>query len=97
MILGGNFMQSHTGDDDLVATFYVKDPDSNFQDDCETFYRTDRGSWIVQSKKRGPGVAAQLVSLADDETFGEVSGRTMELFVRMYVKEFHGIDLPSGA
>lgn len=79
--------------DDLIATFYIKDPESTGSEGCETFYETDRGSWVVQGKSRGPQVAEQLVALADDETYLEVSGRTMDAFVRMYVKENHGVDL----
>jgi hypothetical protein len=85
--------QPQSQDDDLTATFYCKDPDSQGATDCETFYRTDRDSWLVQGKRRGPGVAAQLVSLADDETFLEISERTVDTFVRQYVKETRGIDL----
>lgn len=80
-------------DDNLAATFYIKDPDSGALEHCETFYETDRDSWIVQGKHRGLAVAAQLVSLAEDETFLEVSNRTVEAFVRKYVKENHGVDL----
>ncbi|MBC7277485.1 hypothetical protein [Nocardioides sp.] len=79
--------------DDLIATFYIKDPDSTGSEGCETFYETDRRSWVVQGKSRGPQVAEQLVALADDETYLEVSGRTMDAFVRKYVKENHGVDL----
>lgn len=82
-----------TQDDNLTATFFIKDPDSGVSGDCETFYSTDHDSWLVQGKRRGPQVAAQLVSLADDETYLEVSNRTMDAFVRKYVKENHGVDL----
>lgn len=80
-------------DDNLTASFYIKDPESGVSGDCETFYSTDRDSWLIQGKRRGPRVAAQLVSLADDETYLEVSGRTVDAFVRKYVKENHGVDL----
>ncbi|WP_109505304.1 hypothetical protein [Nocardioides speluncae] len=80
-------------DDNLTATFYCKDPDSEGFDDCETFYTTDRDSWLVQGKRRGPAVAEQLVGLADDETFVEISGRTAAAFARKYVKEHYGVDL----
>lgn len=80
-------------DDDLTATFYCKDPESHGADDCETFYTTDRGSWLVQGKRRGPQVAAQLAGLAEDETFLEISGRTVDAFARKYVKEHYGVDL----
>lgn len=80
-------------DDNLTLTFYIKDPESDGTGDCETFYETDRGSWIVQSKVRGDDVREQLVGLAPDETFGELSGRTVDAFVKKYVKEKHGIDL----
>ncbi|SDL14649.1 hypothetical protein SAMN05428985_11047 [Nocardioides sp. YR527] len=80
-------------DDNLTLTFYIKDPESDGTGDCETFYETDRGSWIVQSKITGPEVRDQLVGLAPDETYGEMSGRTVDAFVKKYVKERHGIDL----
>lgn len=80
-------------DDNLTATFYLKDPDSSGGDDCETFYETDRDSWIVQLKTRGAGVRDQLVSLAPDETFGEMSDRTVNAFVKKYAKERYGVDL----
>jgi hypothetical protein len=48
---------------------------------------------MVQGKRRGPRVAAQLVALAPDETFCEMSGRTVELFVLTYVRDRYGIDL----
>lgn len=80
-------------DDDLSLSFYCKDPDSSSNRECETFYATDRGSWIIQSKGRGAGVRAQLAGLAPDETFGEMSGRTVDAFVRKYAKERYGIDL----
>lgn len=80
-------------DDNLTLTFYCKDPDSNGSRECETFYETDRGSWIVQAKVRGPEVRDQLVSLAPDETFGEMSGRTVDAFVKKYAKERYGVDL----
>ncbi|MEU6922150.1 MULTISPECIES: hypothetical protein [unclassified Streptomyces] len=80
-------------DDDVTATFFCTDPESQGGIECETFYETDRDSWIVQLKKRGPRVRDQLVALADDETFGEMSGRTMDVFVRKYVRERYGIDL----
>lgn len=93
---GGSNMRQHSGDgDDLTATFFCTDPNSQGGVECETFYETDRDSWIVQLKKRGPGVRDQLVALADDETFGEMSGRTMDVFVRKYVRERYGIDLGS--
>lgn len=80
-------------DQDLALTFYIKDPGSDGTQQCETFYETDRGSWIVQAKVRGDEVRDQLVNLAPDETFGEMSGRTVDAFVKKYVKERHGIDL----
>ncbi|MFI0409104.1 hypothetical protein [Actinomadura sp. 3N508] len=48
---------------------------------------------MVQGKRRGTEVATQLVALANDETFCEVSGSTMEHFVRRYVEEHYGVDL----
>jgi S-adenosyl methyltransferase len=52
---------------------------------CATFYRTDRDSWIVQGKRRGPRVAAQLVAFGDDETFAEIPAPLVDLFVKKYV------------
>ncbi|MFI6298870.1 hypothetical protein ACIBEJ_45285 [Nonomuraea sp. NPDC050790] len=85
--------QPRSDSDNLTATFFCKDPDSHGADDCETFYTTDRDSWIAQGKKRGSSVAAQLKGLADDETFIEISDRTVDAFVRRYVKERYGVDL----
>ncbi|MCD0453081.1 hypothetical protein LO762_28435 [Actinocorallia sp. API 0066] len=88
-----NMEQGCDAADELTASFFCKDPDSNHGEDCETFYRTDRDSWLVQGKRRGERVAAQLVALADDETFVEMSQRTVDLFVRTYVRETYGLDL----
>jgi len=99
LLRGGNVdwrckvVQSADTGDDVVVTFYIKDADSQGSDFCETFYTTDRDTWVVQGKRRGPKVAAQLVALAPDETFCEMSGRTIELFVRRYVRDHYGIDL----
>ncbi|MGH3942319.1 MAG: hypothetical protein ACRDTG_27605 [Pseudonocardiaceae bacterium] len=90
-------MQSADAGDDLLATFYCKDPDSVDTDDCAAFYHTDRRTWIVQGKRRGAKVAAQLQALGDGETFSEISEQLVELFVRRYVKERYGIDLGSTA
>ncbi|MDX6740490.1 hypothetical protein [Actinocorallia sp. A-T 12471] len=90
-------MQSPDDGDDLIAIFVCKDPDSLEYDDCPAFYRTDRGTWIGQGKRRGPGVAAQLRSLAEDETFCEFPDPLMDLVVRIYVKERYGIDLGGAA
>lgn len=86
-------MQSPDAGDDVIVTFYIKDPNSQGSDFCETFYATDRDTWVIQGKRRGAKVAGQLVSLASDETFCEMSGPTMDLFVRKYVKERYGVDL----
>ncbi len=88
-------MQSPDAGDDLLATFYCKDPGSVDTDDCAAFYRTDRRTWIVQGMRRGAGVAAQLRALGDDETFVEIPEPLVELFVRRYVEERHGTDLGS--
>ncbi|MFC5185661.1 hypothetical protein [Actinomadura harenae] len=90
-------MRTPADDDDLIATFVCKDPESGDLDDCPAFYRTNRGSWIAQGKRRGPQVAAQLRSLADDETFCEFPDPLMDLVVRTYVKERYGIDLGGAA
>ncbi|MBB4914062.1 hypothetical protein [Streptosporangium saharense] len=89
-------MRSHDDEDGLSLTFYCKDPNSNQDNECETFYRTNWGSWLVQAKKHGPNVRAQLIGLGEDETFGELSERTVNAFVRKYVKEHYGVDLPEG-
>jgi hypothetical protein len=87
-------MMRHPDDGDgLTAIFYCKDPGSQGVEMCDTFYRTDRGSWVVQGKRRGERVAAQLVGLADNETYVEVSGPTVDVFVRRYVEEHYGVDL----
>lgn len=44
-----------------------------------------------------PKVGAQLIDLGKDETFGELSERTTNVFVRKYVREHYGVDLPEGA
>lgn len=80
-------------DDDITVSFYCKDPNSQGDQLCETFYETDRDSWIVQAKKRGDGVRDQLIGLAPDETFGEMSDRTVDTFVKKYAKERYGVDL----
>ena len=90
-------MQSPDVDGGLHATFYCKDPGSVDTDDCAAFYYTDRLSWIVQGKRRGAAVAAQLRALADDETFVEIPEPLVELFVRRYVKERYGTDLGGAA
>lgn len=87
-------MQSPDADDAIRLTFYCKDGDSQGDKQCESFYSTDRGSWMVQGKRRGEKVATQLVGLADDETFCEISGPTMDLFIRMYVRDRYGVHLP---
>lgn len=86
-------MQPGDAGDDLLATFFCKDPNSVDTDDCPAFYETDRRSWIVQGKRRGTRVAAQLRALGDDETFVEIPEPLVELFVRRYVKERYGTDL----
>lgn len=88
-------MQTPDAGDDLLATFFCKDPDSVDTDDCPAFYETDRGSWIVQGKRRGDKVAAQLRALGDDETFVEIPEPLVKLFVRRYAEERHGTDLGS--
>jgi hypothetical protein len=90
-------MQSPDAGDDLLATFYCKDPSSVDTDDCAAFYHTDRRTWIVQGKRRGAKVAAQLRALGDDEMFVEIPEPLVELFVRRYVKERYGTDLGSTA
>lgn len=87
-------MQPPDAGDDVVVTFFAKDPDSQGDKQCETFYTTDRKSWLVQGKRRGVKVAAQLVGFAADETFCEISDPTMDHFVRAYVRERYGINLP---
>jgi hypothetical protein len=83
--------------DDLLATFYCKDPNSVDTDDCAAVYHTDRQTWIVQGKRRGATVAAQLRALEGDETFVEVPEALVELFVRRYAEERYGTDLGRAA
>ncbi|WP_018655551.1 hypothetical protein [Actinomadura flavalba] len=83
--------------DGPVVTFYCKDPGSQGDIECDTFYSTDRGSWVVQGKARGADVGAQLVALGDDEGFVEISGPAAAVFVRKYVREHYGIDLGEAA
>jgi hypothetical protein len=90
-------MQPVDAGDDVLVTFYCKDADSQTKELCETFYSTDRGTWVVQGKRRGEKVAAQLVGLADDETFVEMSASTVDLFVNKYVEERYGLDLSRAA
>jgi hypothetical protein len=90
-------MQSSDAGGELRAVFYCKDPGSVDTDDCPAFYQTDRYSWIVQGKRRGAAVAEQLRALADDETFVEIGGPLVDLFVRRYVKERYGTDLGAAA
>jgi hypothetical protein len=87
-------MEKLPSDSDLIITFYCKDPDSNFQNDCATFYRTERQSWVVQGDKMGPEVAPKLTALADHETYLEIPDALADRFARMYVKERYGVDLP---
>ncbi|MUN35269.1 hypothetical protein [Actinomadura litoris] len=51
-------MRQPHGDDGLTATFFCKDPESQGDIECDALYSTDRDSWIVQGKRRGPEVAA---------------------------------------
>ena len=81
-------MQTPDGDDDLRLTFYCKDPDSKPDEDCATFYRTSRSTWIVQGDRREePSVLAQLKALKARETAVEIPDALVELFVRTYLKE----------
>ncbi|SDI11297.1 hypothetical protein SAMN05421505_13445 [Sinosporangium album] len=84
-------MQS-TGEN-VIVSFYCKDPDSTGTEDCPAFYRTDRASWIVQGDRQGEHVEAQLVGLKPTETFVEIPERVVERMVIMYAKERYGVDL----
>ncbi|WP_433332946.1 hypothetical protein [Spirillospora sp. CA-294931] len=90
-------MQSTSAGEDVAVAFYVKDPDSTTRETCETFWMTDRASWVVQGKRGGVEVSRQLVGLAEDETFCEVSERTVNTFVVAFVKERYGLDLGQAA
>ncbi|MFE3455812.1 hypothetical protein ACFXJ8_43610 [Nonomuraea sp. NPDC059194] len=90
-------MQSPGTGDDMRLTFYCKDPDSKTKDDCPSFYRTSRGSWVVQGNRQGESVAVQLHALRDDETFVEIPEALAERFVHMYVEERYGVDLGQAA
>ncbi|WP_327089558.1 hypothetical protein OIE66_02740 [Nonomuraea sp. NBC_01738] len=87
-------MQTSRPADDLRLAFYCTDPDSVPGEDCATFYRTNRGTWIVQGDRRDePHVVAQLVALKPSETSVEIPEPLVELLVRSYAKERYGIDL----
>ncbi|MCD0452235.1 hypothetical protein LO762_24020 [Actinocorallia sp. API 0066] len=74
--------------------FFCKDPDSVPGEDCPSFYRTDRESWVVQGEQRAePEVVGQLLALKADEVALEIPERLAELFVRMYARERYGVDL----
>jgi hypothetical protein len=90
-------MQLPTSDDDLRLTFYIKDPASQGGDDCETFYRTNRRSWMLQAPQATSTALAQFVSLAPGEVGSEMSDGTMDAFVVKYVKECYGVDLSTTA
>jgi hypothetical protein len=85
-------MQS-TGDNKIVS-FYCKDPHSTGTEDCPTFYRTNRDSWIVQGDRQGDHIAKQLHGLKPSESFVEIPQRVVDHLVIKYVKERYGIDLP---
>lgn len=81
-------MQTPNDGDDLRLTFYCKDPDSRPDEDCATFYRTNRRTWVVQGDRREePEVMAQLKAPKSGETAVEVPERLVELLVRTYLKE----------
>ncbi|WP_147268116.1 hypothetical protein [Spongiactinospora rosea] len=86
-------MEKLRRDGELAVTFYCKNPGSQGDIECDSFYLTSRDSWIVQGKRRGAEVANQLIALAEDETFVEISGPTAEAFIKKYVKERYGVDL----
>ncbi|GAB3653104.1 hypothetical protein GCM10027589_11040 [Actinocorallia lasiicapitis] len=82
--------------DDLRLDFYLKDSDSKADDDCPAFYRTDRG-WGAQGMERyGDAVRAQMRGYKPGETFVELPDSLIHAFVRKYVKDTYGIDLPEG-
>ncbi len=88
-------MQS-TGDN-VIVSFYCKDPHSTGTADCPTFYRTDRASWIVQGDRQGKHIEAQLTGLKPTETFVEIPDRLVDRLVLTYVKEHYGVDLSGTA
>jgi hypothetical protein len=90
-------MQSAQDDSGMLVNFYCKRPDSDGSEDCASFYRTDRGSWIVQGDRRGEQVAAQLRALKPSETFLEIPENLVELFVRKYAEKRYGIHLDRAA
>jgi hypothetical protein len=92
-----NLMQSVPDHDDMIVTFYCKRPDSDVGEECASFYRTDRGSWIVQGDRRGEQVATQLRALKPDETFLEIPENLVELFVHKYAEERYGVHLDRAA
>ena len=95
---GRKEMQSSNGGANVRLSLYCTDPDSVPGEDCATFYRTDRRTWLVQGDHRDePDVAAQLVALKPGEIAAEVPNPLVDLFVRMYAKEFYGVDLVEAA
>lgn len=91
-----NLMQDLSAGDDLRLTFYCKNPNSNQDNECSTFYRTNRESWVVQGDSLGADVAPKLRALAAHETYLEISDALADRFALMYVKERYGIDLAEG-
>ncbi len=80
----------------LTLTFIVKDSDSwGGDEDCASFYRTSRGSFVVQGDRREePEVVAQARSFDPGrEGLLEVPETLVDPFVRIYVREVYGIDL----
>lgn len=80
-----------------ALTFYCKDPSSVTKQDCATFYRTDRASWVVQGDRMGADVEVQLVGLKPSESYVEIPELLVEDLVHRYVKERYGLDLDRAA
>ncbi|TMR91305.1 hypothetical protein [Nonomuraea basaltis] len=78
---------------DVIVSFYCKDPVSTGTEDCPTFYRTNRSSWIVQGDRHDEHVKAQLRGLKPTETSVEIPERLVDQMVVMYAKERYGVDL----
>ncbi len=91
-------MKTPDGVSHVRLTFYAKDPGSFQGQDCPTFYKTDRRTWIVQGDRRDePEVIAQVVGFKPEEGLLELPEALVDLVARMYVKENYGINLGVGA
>ncbi len=71
----------------MRLNFVCKDPASRTDDDCPAFYRTDKGTWVVQGwSMTGSEVRDQLRNLADNETYLEIPDGLVRLLAEKYMK-----------